>query len=118
MSSHGGRATGLGVACAATGLWLVDLVVWQPASEPKGPDASAENNTYWARDLRWALIAAAVVGIVLGYRGARRTVVLAVIAGLLWPVVDALLDRLDVGRVFGWWAGACVVLAALVAFVL
>ena len=117
MSSHGVRATGLGVACAAVGLWLVDLAVWQPASEPKGPDASAENNAYWARDLRWALIAAAVVGVVLAYRGARRPALLAAIAGLVWPVADALLDRLDVGPVFGWSAGICVVLAAVVAFV-
>jgi hypothetical protein len=112
MSSAWTRATGLAVAWAATALWLVNLVAWQPGTERV---ESAENNTYWARDLRWATITAAVVGVVWAVRGARRRSALAAAGGVGWLVVDALLDRLDVGTAFGWAAGTVTLLAAVAA---
>jgi hypothetical protein len=64
-------------------------------SEPTGPDAYGENNTYWARELRWgALIAVLVVLLVYG-RGDRRITRGVLAGGLVWLAADLGLDRID-----------------------
>ncbi|GAA0496292.1 hypothetical protein Ade02nite_17390 [Paractinoplanes deccanensis] len=52
-------------AAASAAAWALGVTVFQPLSEPSGPGALGENNTYWARELRWAaLLAAAIVAAV------------------------------------------------------
>ncbi|MGY0232929.1 hypothetical protein [Longispora urticae] len=79
-------------------LWSVDLTLLQPLTEPDKPwhDLSGENNTYWARDLRWAAIPLVVAGLVLAFRGDRRWAAFATCGGVAWFGVDIALDRFDV----------------------
>ncbi|MEV7225618.1 hypothetical protein AB0M79_01165 [Polymorphospora sp. NPDC051019] len=90
---------GIVAAAAAAVGWAVGLAVLQPLTEPSGPDAYAENNTYWVRDLRFMAIVAVVLGLVLAARGDRRATRTGVTAGLLWIGADVALDRSDLA---GW----------------
>lgn len=89
---------GLAIACAAAVLWAIDLTVLEPAAEPSKslPDGLAQNNTYWARDLRVMALVAVLGGIVLMVRGERVRSWLGVVGTVLWLGVDVGLDRLDV----------------------
>jgi hypothetical protein len=97
------------LAAGAGALWAVGLTVLQPLGEPP-PGGYAENNTNWARDLRWMAIAAIVLAAVLAARGDRRVTAAAVLAGLAWTGADLGLDRADL-------TGGTVVLAPVAAAV-
>jgi hypothetical protein len=106
-----GRVAGLGVAMSAAIAWVFGMVVWEPVSEPARPwtlDTFGENNTYWARDLRWALIMTAVAGVIVAVGGSRRRSLIAVAGGVVWLVVDALCVRIAHGH-----AVASIVIAAV-----
>jgi hypothetical protein len=95
------RLAGLGVTASAAIAWVFGMVVWEPVSEPARPWTSAvvgENNTYWARDLRWALIMAAVTGVIVAVGGSRCRSWVAVAGGVVWLFVDALCVRLAHGQ--------------------
>lgn len=95
------RVAGLGVTASAAIAWVFGMVVWEPVSEPVRPwtiDVAGENNTYWARDLRWALIMAAVTGVIVAVGGSRRRSWMAVAGGVVWLFVDALCVRLVHGN--------------------
>jgi hypothetical protein len=80
-------------AAGAAVLWAYGLTVLQPLAERAG---YAENNTYWARDMRCAaLLAGLGVLIALG-RGGRRPAAYPVIAGLVWFGADLALDRAQI----------------------
>ena len=85
------------MTASATIAWVFGMVVWEPVSEPARPWTSGvvgENNTYWARDLRWALIMAAVTGVIVAVGGSRWRSWAAVAGGVVWLFVDALCVRL------------------------
>ncbi len=71
-----------------------------------------ENNTYWARDLRWALIVAAVAGVIVAVGGSRRRSWMAAAGGVVWLFVDALCVRLARGHAIAPIVIATVFLAA------
>ena len=77
------------LACGVGGalLWAYALTVVQPATEP-APGVWAENNTYWARDVRWMAIVAVVCALVLAVRGVRTPTLVAVGAGVAWALAD------------------------------
>ena len=95
------RVAGLGVTASAAIAWVFGMVVWEPVSEPARPwtiAVTGENNTYWARDLRWALIMAAVTGVIVAVGGSGRRSRMAVAGGVVWLFVDALCVRLAHGN--------------------
>ncbi|MFI1991919.1 hypothetical protein [Actinoplanes sp. NPDC020271] len=81
-----------GFAAAAAVIWAVGITVLQPLSEPEGPDAYGENNTYWARELRWGTLIALVLILIVLARGA---VVGALVTGVVGLVADVAFDRVD-----------------------
>ncbi|WP_212817875.1 hypothetical protein [Polymorphospora rubra] len=99
---------GVVVAAAAAVGWAIGLAVLQPLTEPSGPDAYAENNTYWVRDLRFMAVVAIALGLILAGRGDRWATRAGVAAGALWIGADVVLDRSDLA---GWPAAGT--LAAL-----
>jgi hypothetical protein len=98
------------IACAvgAAVFWAVDLALWQPLAERPGEfgEVYGENNTYWARDLRFSAIVALALGVLLAGRGGRLSRWVALTAGAAWAAADLMLDRADVDG-----GGAAVVLA-------
>jgi hypothetical protein len=70
--------------------------ILQPSTEPVGPGAIAENNTYWVRDLRFSAIIVLVLGLILAFRGHGARSGLSIAAGAGWLVADLALDRADV----------------------
>jgi hypothetical protein len=110
-------ATVLGVlcACSAAIVWAIDLTTWQPLTEPAKPwhDVTAENNTYWARDLRYFAIILTLASIALVLRGGRCRALVAGAGAIIWTGIDVWLDRVDlVGST------AAVVLATVASLVL
>jgi hypothetical protein len=108
-------AAGLLCAAAAAVLWTVGLTILQPRNEPAGVGMFevASNNTYWARDVRFAAIVAVVTGFILSVGGRRPLAWCALGGGIAWAGVDVLLDRLDVaGPTATVWVAtiACAVL--------
>jgi hypothetical protein len=90
----------IGCAVGAAVFWGINLALWQPATEQSGGVllfSIAENNTYWARDLRFCAVVAIVSAVLLAGRGGplARSTGLAVGAG--WLGADLVLDRADVG---------------------
>jgi hypothetical protein len=84
----------LAVSGAGAAVWSYGMTVLQPLCEPGSPWwDNAQNNSYWARDVRWSAIAG--VAVVLAVYG-RASV--AVAATLAWLAADVTLDRLDIGR--------------------
>ncbi|GAA1359981.1 hypothetical protein [Catellatospora chokoriensis] len=85
--------------------WAISSAVYQPIMEPSGVwydeagvavQQTAENNTYWPRELRHLAILLAVAGILVLCRTASRAVATAVVAAGGWLTADVLLDRFDV----------------------
>jgi hypothetical protein len=115
MSDRASGVLGLCCACAGAVVWAWSLALLQPLTEPAKPwhDAVAENNTYWARDVRWMAIVAVFAGLVLAFRGERRRCAGAAVAAAGLIGADLVLDRLDVT---GWPAAG--VLAAVVCVLL
>ncbi|WP_250035157.1 hypothetical protein [Paractinoplanes maris] len=92
----GGVRLGIAVLVGWAGAWLwaYGTAVLQPLCEPGSPFwEGAENNSYWARDVRWAAILAvsAVLAAV-----SRRSWLIAV--AVPWLAADIVLDRIDPGR--------------------
>lgn len=83
------------LACAAAVVWAVGVTVLQPLSEPTGPDAFAENNTYWARELRWGALLGLILVLVVHARGGPRATGLVLAGGCAWLAADVGLDRID-----------------------
>nr|WP_221379595.1 hypothetical protein [Actinoplanes polyasparticus] len=82
------------VGWAGAWLWAYGIAVLQPLCEPGSPFWElAENNSYWARDVRWAAVLAvsAVLAAV-----SRRSWLIAV--AVPWLAADIVLDRIDPGR--------------------
>lgn len=112
------RPGGLVIAAVAAVLWAVNMTVLQPLTEPGAPwsQISPGNNTYWARDLRFATIVAVVVGLVVAGRGDRRWSRPAVLLGAAWVAADLAVDRADptdVAATVLLAVAGCVALAAL-----
>ncbi|MFC7548108.1 hypothetical protein [Plantactinospora sp. GCM10030261] len=110
---------GAAAAVLAAAFWAVGLTELQALTEPLGPwsERLASNNTYWARDLRFMAIVAALAGVVLGTGGDRRVATLAAPAATVWVVVDLVLDRLDVdgtATTVGLASGAALVMLAAI----
>ncbi|MCM0678762.1 hypothetical protein NCC78_29410, partial [Micromonospora phytophila] len=91
------RPAGLTLAALAAILWAVGVTVLQPLTDPIGPwpENLPGNNAYWVRDLRFSMIVAAVLGLVLAGGGDRRWSGPAVLLGGLWIAADVAVDRLD-----------------------
>jgi membrane protein YqaA with SNARE-associated domain len=87
---------GVGSALGATVFWAIGLAVLQRLSEPVGPDAYAENNTYWVRDLRFMAVIVVVLGLLLASGGARAGVKPILALGVAWIAADVVLDRVGV----------------------
>ncbi|MCA2219084.1 hypothetical protein [Jidongwangia harbinensis] len=84
------------LAAVAAAVWAVGVTVWQPLSEPAHvADATGENNTYWARELRWGALVAVVLLLVVYVRGDRRATRGVLLGGAAWLAIDIQLDRID-----------------------
>ncbi|GLW33725.1 hypothetical protein [Actinoplanes regularis] len=85
------------VSLAATSavVWALGVTVLQPLSEPTGPDAYGENNTYWARELRWGALIAGILVLLVYVRGDRRATRGVLLGGGAWLAADICLDRID-----------------------
>ncbi|MEV4538465.1 hypothetical protein AB0J82_32275 [Asanoa sp. NPDC049518] len=89
----------VGCAVGAAVFWGIDLAFWQPLTERSGElvlFSYAENNTYWARDLRFSAVVAIGLAILLAGRGARLSRWAALGVGATWIGADLLLNRADV----------------------
>ncbi|MBW6435693.1 hypothetical protein KZ829_18280 [Actinoplanes hulinensis] len=89
------RAVLLSLAAVSAAMWAVGVTILQPLSEPEGPDAYGENNTYWARELRWGALIALILMVIVCARGDRRATRAVWAGGLLWFGADLGLDRID-----------------------
>ncbi|GGN35177.1 hypothetical protein FHR83_006122 [Actinoplanes campanulatus] len=89
------RVVLLSLAAASAAIWAVGVTVLQPLSEPAGPGASGENNTYWARELRYGALLALILVLIVTARGDRRATRTVCLGGLLWLGADLALDRID-----------------------
>ena len=94
-------AVGLLLAVASVLWWAVDMAVLQPLTEPAGPwsEVLPEDNTYWARDLRFTALIGIVLGLVLAAGGQRVPTRLAALLGVGWLLADLAVDRSDLE---GW----------------
>jgi hypothetical protein len=91
------RAALLVVTVAAAGaavLWAIGTVLLQPSSEPPAGSVG-ENNTYWARELRWSAIMAIVLAVVVCAGARRQATRLALAGGLACLAIDIWLDRTE-----------------------
>lgn len=82
------------LAAAAALVWAIGMTVWQPLSEPTD-GALGENNTYWARDLRWSALVAIVLMLLVQVRGDRTATRRVLLGGVAVLAADMVLDRLD-----------------------
>lgn len=103
ISWHAALGGLAGLAAAAT--WALGSAVYQPLMEPADLRhdgvtvlaSTAENNTYWPREVRHLAVLLAFAGIVVLCRSATRGIVVGAVAAGGWLVADLLLDRFDVG---------------------
>lgn len=110
---------GIAIGCAlgAAVFWGINLALWQPSTERSSGlvfFSIAENNTYWARDLRFCAVVAIVLAVLLAGRGGRLSRWAGLAVGAAWIGADLILDRADVG---GDAAAAIVAVAGGVAAV-
>ncbi|MDG4825541.1 hypothetical protein O7635_27145 [Asanoa sp. WMMD1127] len=82
-------AVAIGCALGAAVLWGVDLARWQPVLE----FGIGQNNTYWARDLRFSAIVAIVLAVLLAGRGTRLSRWAGPAVGIGWIGADLAIDR-------------------------
>ncbi|MBL7259290.1 hypothetical protein [Paractinoplanes lichenicola] len=81
------------VAWAGAALWAYGMAVLQPLCEPGSVFWElAENNSYWARDVRWSAILAVTAALWAVTRSGT-----AVATGMVWLCADLALDRMDPG---------------------
>ncbi|GAB2574417.1 hypothetical protein Aab01nite_15690 [Paractinoplanes abujensis] len=81
------------VAWAGAALWAYGMAVLQPLCEPGSVYWEvAENNSYWARDIRWSAILAVTAALWAVTRSGT-----AVAVGMVWLCADLALDRMDPG---------------------
>ncbi|MFI5495202.1 hypothetical protein [Actinoplanes sp. NPDC051859] len=84
------------LAAVSAVAWTLSMTVLQPLSEPEHlPDATAENNTYWARELRWDSLIALILVLLVYVRGDRRGTRAVLLGGGVWFVADLGVDRLN-----------------------
>jgi hypothetical protein len=84
------------LAAVGAAVWAVGVTVWQPLSEPEHfAGATGENNTYWARELRWGALVAVVLLLVVYVHGDRRATRGVLLGGVAWLAIDIQLDRID-----------------------
>ncbi len=83
------------LAATSAVIWALGVTVLQPLSEPTGPDAYGENNTYWARELRWGALFAGILVLLVYVRGDRRATRAVLLGGVAWLAADICLDRID-----------------------
>ncbi|GIE91949.1 hypothetical protein [Actinoplanes regularis] len=107
------RSVLMAAAAVSAATWAIGVTVLQPLSEPGEPDVLAENNTYWARELRWGALIALVLALIALGRGGRWVTVGALITGGAWIGVDLGLDRIDMAS-GTWQLAAGAVATALV----
>ncbi len=97
---------GLIGAWGGSAMWAVGLTLLQPLTEPGKPwqDATAQNNTYWARDVRWSAMILVTLSLILIFNGHRKLSWYALGGGIVWAGTDVALDRLDVAgqAALGW----------------
>ncbi|MEV0720368.1 hypothetical protein [Asanoa sp. NPDC050611] len=95
MRIDGRGAVAVGSALTAAVLWALDVALWQPLAERPGDFAFvyAENNTYWARDLRFCAVVAIALAICLAGRGAGLSRWVAPVTAAGWIGVDLAVDR-------------------------
>jgi len=92
----------IGAALGAAVFWGINLAVWQRSTEQSSGlvyFSIAENNTYWARDLRFCAIVAIALAMILAGRGGRLSRWAGPAVGAAWIAADLILDRADVGGV-------------------
>ena len=101
MDSRLAKSIPLAVASVSALWWSICLTLVQTSTEPAKPwtDAWVGNNSYWNRDVRFAMITFAVLAFIWAVRGDLRLTGCAVLAGLLWVAADVLLDRVDLNGV-------------------
>ncbi|MEV0902317.1 hypothetical protein [Actinoplanes sp. NPDC049802] len=85
----------LPLAALSAMAWAIGVTVLQPLSEPTGPHAIGENNTYWARELRFGALIAVILVLIVVARADRRATRAVCLGGLLWLAADLGLDRID-----------------------
>lgn len=95
------RLLAVAVVCVGVVGWSVALTFGQPLTEP-----SPDRDTYWARDVRLALIVLVAAAFVGASRGSRLVGWFAVAGVAGWVTLDVVLDRHNVAGGF-----ACAVLA-------
>lgn len=78
--------------------WVIALTWLQPLTEPGRPwhDWVAGNNSYWVRELRWAMIVLILVGFVWASRGDLKRTGYGAVAAVAWIGADVWFDRLNV----------------------
>jgi hypothetical protein len=88
------RAIAITAGWAGAALWAYGIAVLQPLCEPGSPFWEyAENNSYWARDVRWAAILAVSAVLASVVRSPAAAAI-----GVTWLGADLALDRIDPGR--------------------
>jgi hypothetical protein len=93
----------LSVAVSGAALWAYGIAVLQPLCEPGSPWWDyAENNSYWARDLRWGAVVATCLALIVLARGALRETAAVMGGAIAWLGLDMALDRIDPGRPLLW----------------
>ena len=105
---------GLFVASAAAVVWAYGMTVLEPLTEPGSPwhDESVGNNTYWAREIRWGAILAAVAALIVVVDGNRRRSAYLGGGAVAWLGVDLLVDRVDL-HAGALWPTALTAVAAV-----
>jgi hypothetical protein len=86
---------GLLLASVAATVWAYGVTVLEPLNEPGSPwhDESVGNNAYWAREIRWCAILAAVAALIVVVDGNRRRSAYLGAGAVAWLGVDLLVDR-------------------------
>jgi hypothetical protein len=105
---------GLLLASAAAVVWAYGMTVLEPLNEPGSPwhDESVGNNTYWAREIRWCAILAAVAALIVVVDGNRRRSAYLGAGAVAWLGVDLLADRTNL-HAGAFWPTALIAVVAV-----